>query len=136
MRFLFLLSLALITSNVFADYKCSVELFSQNNLQQSVGKYTIFGLENGYHSPTEIALLVESDDGESMSTIMFYHIMDTEEGENNLSLSLVRQTVFWNVNRDYNHTKYKNLGRLLLNGTSESHLNFENYHIRVNCLIK
>ena len=136
MKLFILTVLCFFSFQAFADYKCNVELYRQNDLNLSIGKYVIFGFNNGYHSPTEVTLFVESDTTEKMSSIMFYHTMDTEDGENNLSLSLVRQNVLWGVNADYNHTKYQNLGRVITNGDEQKTYDFENYHLSVQCLIK
>lgn len=132
MRYLFVL-LLILSFDTFADYKCDIELRRENI---KVGQYTVFGFDSGYHSPSEIALFKESDNPEKMSTILFYHTMDTEEGMNELSLSVTRQNVFWGQNQNYNHTKYQNLGTIKLSNTQVKSINFENYLLTVSCEIK
>lgn len=135
MRYFLLLILTTFSWSTWADYKCEMNLTSTSNPEKIIGTYKVWGLTSGYHSPTEVTLYVESDDAEKMSSILFYHTMDTEDGENNVSLSLVRQNVFWGKNQNYNSTKFQSLGRVILNGNESKTLNVENYQLKVSCLI-
>lgn len=139
MQYFFLFTLIFYSFSSRADYKCTMELFNKSDLTKPLAKNISYGMTNGYNSPKEEIFLVEKDQKESLSSIMAYvnvgAIDELGEIRNSLSMSVMRRTIFWGKNDDYNKWTHQSFGRILISGDEEKFLDFENYRLKVICLI-
>src|SRR5689334_15067772 len=117
MRYLFFILAVFSISTAHADYKCNIELFNKNDLSKPLAKNVSYGLTNGYNSQKEEIFFVESDAKDKMSSIMAYvnvaAIDEIGEVSNSISMSVMRRTIFWGKNDDYNKWTHQSFGRIL-----------------------